>query len=164
MSNAEKNLELNSKPVSLTPNPEPRTPKADGFKPKIIGFLCNWCSYAGADLAGVSRLQYPPNVRVVRVMCSARVSPIYILKALTGGLDGVLVGGCHPGECHYMKGNYFARRRMLLAKQLLEHVGIEPERLHLEWISASEGPKFAETIQNFTEEIKKLGPNPLRKR
>ena len=164
MSNAEKNLELNSKPVSLTPNPEPRTPKADGLKPKIIGFLCNWCSYAGADLAGVSRLQYPPNVRVVRVMCSARVSPIYILKALTGGLDGVLVGGCHPGECHYMKGNYYARRRMLLAKQLLEHVGIEPERLHLEWISASEGPKFAETIQSFTEEIKKLGPNPLRKR
>ena len=164
MSNAEKNLELNSKPDSLTPNPEPRTPKADGFKPKIIGFLCNWCSYAGADLAGVSRLQYPPNVRVVRVMCSARVSPIYILKALTGGLDGVLVGGCHPGECHYMKGNYFARRRMLLAKKLLEHVGIEPERLHLEWISASEGPKFAETIQSFTEEIKKLGPNPLRKR
>jgi F420-non-reducing hydrogenase iron-sulfur subunit len=136
----------------------------NGFEPLIIGFLCNWCSYAGADLAGVSRLQYPPNVRVVRVMCSARVSPIYILKALTGGLDGVLVGGCHPGECHYMKGNYFARRRMLLAKQLLEHVGIEPERLHLEWISASEGPKFAETIQNFTEEIKKLGPNPLRKR
>ena len=164
MSNAEKNLELNSKPASLTPNPEPRTPKADGFEPLIIGFLCNWCSYAGADLAGVSRLQYPPNVRVVRVMCSARVSPIYILKALTGGLDGVLVGGCHPGECHYMKGNYYARRRMLLAKQLIEHVGIEPERLHLEWISASEGPKFAETIQNFTEEIKKLGPNPLRKR
>ena len=163
MSNAEKNLELNSKPDSLTPKPETRNPKQEGFQPLIIGFLCNWCSYAGADLAGVSRLQYPPNVRVVRVMCSARVSPIYILKALTGGLDGVLVGGCHPGERHYMKGNYYARRRMLLAKQLLEHVGIEPERLHLEWISASEGPKFAETIQNFTEEIKKLGPNPLRK-
>lgn len=95
-------------------------------------------------------------------MCSARVSPLYILKALTGGLDGVLVGGCHPGECHYMKGNYYTRRRMLLAKKLLEHIGIEPERLHLEWISASEGPKFAETIHNFTEEIKSLGPNPLR--
>jgi len=155
---------LNEKQDSKTPHSALRTPHSNGFEPRIIGFLCNWCSYAGADLAGVSRLQYPPNVRVVRVMCSARVSPIYILKALTGGLDGVLVGGCHPGECHYMKGNYYARRRMLLAKQLLEHVGIEPERLHLEWISASEGPKFAETIQNFTDEIKRLGPNPLRKR
>ncbi|MCX5887372.1 MAG: hydrogenase iron-sulfur subunit [Proteobacteria bacterium] len=154
---------MNKDLKATNPKPETRNPKQEGFEPLIIGFLCNWCSYAGADLAGVSRLQYPPNVRVVRVMCSARVSPIYILKALTGGLDGVLVGGCHPGECHYMKGNYYARRRMLLAKQLLEHVGIEPERLHLEWISASEGPKFAETIQNFTEEIKKLGPNPLRK-
>ena len=154
---------MNDKQESITPHSAPRTPHSDGFKPRIIGFLCNWCSYAGADLAGVSRLQYPPNVRVVRVMCSARVSPLYILKALTGGLDGVLVGGCHPGECHYMKGNYYARRRMLLVKKLLEHVGIEPGRLHLEWISASEGPKFAETIQKFTEEIKNLGPNPLRK-
>jgi len=154
---------LKDKQDSKTPHSALATPHSDGFEPRIIGFLCNWCSYAGADLAGVSRLQYPPNVRVVRVMCSARVSPLYILKALSGGLDGVLVGGCHPGECHYMKGNYYTRRRMLLAKKLLEHIGIEPGRLRLEWVSASEGPKFAETIQTFTDEIRRLGPNPLRK-
>lgn len=132
------------------------------FEPKILGFLCNWCSYAGADLAGVSRLQYPPNIRVLRVMCSARVNPIFILKALLGGVDGVLISGCHPGDCHYMKGNYYTRRRITAVKKLLDTVGIEPDRVRLEWVSASEGIRFADTVREFTETIKKLGPNPLK--
>jgi len=133
------------------------------FEPKILGFLCNWCSYAGADLAGVSRFQYPPNIRVIRVMCSARVDPIYVMKALLSGADGVLIGGCHPGDCHYVDGNYYTRRRTTMLKRLLEILGLEPERVRLEWISASEGTIFAETIRDFTEEIRKLGPNPLKK-
>ncbi len=133
------------------------------FEPKILGFLCNWCSYAGADLAGVSRFQYPPNIRVIRVMCSARVDPIYVMKALLSGADGVLIGGCHPGDCHYVDGNYYTRRRVTMLKRLLEILGLEPERVRLEWISASEGTIFAETIRDFTEEIRKLGPNPLKK-
>lgn len=132
------------------------------FEPKILGFLCNWCSYAGADLAGVSRLQYPPNIRVLRVMCSARVNPIFILKALLGGVDGVLISGCHPGDCHYMKGNYYTRRRITAVKKLLDTMGIEPDRVRLEWVSASEGIRFADTVREFTETIKKLGPNPLK--
>jgi F420-non-reducing hydrogenase iron-sulfur subunit len=132
------------------------------FEPKILGFLCNWCSYAGADLAGVSRLQYPPNIRVLRVMCSARVNPVFILKALLGGVDGVLISGCHPGDCHYMKGNYYTRRRITAVKKLLETMGIEPDRVRLEWVSASEGIRFADTVREFTEAIKKLGPNPLK--
>ena len=132
------------------------------FEPKILGFLCNWCSYAGADLAGVSRLQYPPNIRVLRVMCSARVNPIFILKALLGGVDGVLISGCHPGDCHYMKGNYYTRRRITAVKKLLDTMGIEPDRIRLEWVSASEGIRFADTVREFTETIKKLGPNPLK--
>ena len=132
------------------------------FEPKILGFLCNWCSYAGADLAGVSRLQYPPNIRVLRVMCSARVNPVFILKALLGGVDGVLISGCHPGDCHYMKGNYYTRRRITAVKKLLETMGIEPDRVRLEWVSASEGIRFADTVREFTETIKKLGPNPLK--
>jgi len=133
-----------------------------GFEPKILGFLCNWCSYAGADLAGVSRIQYAPNIRVIRTMCSARVNPIFILKALTSGIDGVLVLGCHPGECHYMKGNYYTRRRVTAVKRLIEKVGLEPERVRLEWVSASEGKRFADTVDEFTKTIKGLGPNPLR--
>ena len=132
------------------------------FEPKILGFLCNWCSYAGADLAGVSRLQYPPNIRVLRVMCSARVNPVFILKALLGGVDGVLISGCHPGDCHYMKGNYYTRRRITAVKKLLETMGIEPDRVRLEWVSASEGIRFADTVRELTETIKKLGPNPLK--
>ena len=132
------------------------------FEPKILGFLCNWCSYAGADLAGVSRLQYPPNIRVIRVMCSARVNPVFIFKALLGGVDGVLISGCHPGDCHYMKGNYYTRRRITAVKKLLDTVGIEPDRVRLEWVSASEGIRFADTVRDFTETIKKLGPNPLK--
>lgn len=133
------------------------------FEPKILGFLCNWCSYAGADLAGVSRFQYPPNIRVIRVMCSARVNPAFILKALLSGIDGVLVSGCHPGDCHYMKGNYYTRRRMTALRRLLKVVGLEPERVRLEWVSASEGVRFAEVVTEFTETIKRLGPNPLVK-
>lgn len=133
------------------------------FKPKILGFLCNWCSYAGADLAGVSRFQYPANLRAIRVMCSARVDATFVLKALTSGIDGVLVSGCHPGDCHYMSGNYYTRKRMAALGKLLEVVGLDPERVRLEWISASEGVKFAQVVEEFTETVKRLGPNPLRK-
>jgi len=134
---------------------------SNDFDPKILAFLCNWCSYAGADLAGVSRMQYPPNIRVIRFMCTGRIDPISIIQALTRGVDGVLIAGCHPGECHYGKGNLYTRRRVLMTKKLLECLGIEPERLHLEWVAASEGPKFAQVVKDFTEETKNLGPNPL---
>ena len=136
----------------------------DEFTPKIIGFFCNWCSYAGADLAGTSRTKYPPSVRIVRVMCSGRVDERLILKAFAVGADGVLVCGCHPGDCHYQKGNLSARRRVTGLKPFLETLGINQERLRLEWISASEAPKVAETAKNFTETIKRLGPNPLNGR
>jgi F420-non-reducing hydrogenase iron-sulfur subunit len=133
------------------------------FEPKIVGFLCNWCAYAGADLAGVSRIQYPPNVRIVRVMCSGRVDPVFILEAFRSGADGVLVAGCHlPSDCHYISGNFKAHRRLVMLKKLLSQFGIEPERLRIEWVSASEGDKFATVIKDMTEEIKKLGPSPLR--
>ena len=135
----------------------------EGFEPKILGFLCNWCTYAGADLAGVSRFQYPPNIRVIRLMCSARVSPEYVMKAILAGVDGVLIGGCHPGDCHYIDGNYYTRRRATMLQKLLEILGFESERIRLEWISASEGKKFAQTVKDFTETIKRLGPNPLKK-
>jgi len=132
------------------------------FKPKIVGFLCNWCSYAGADLAGVSRIQYPPTLRVVRVMCSGRIDPVFILEAFKSGADGVLVAGCHPGDCHYISGNYKAERRVLLLQKALDELGLEPERLKLEWVSASEGDRFATVIRDMTKELKKLGPSPLR--
>jgi F420-non-reducing hydrogenase iron-sulfur subunit len=133
------------------------------FEPKIIGFLCNWCAYAGADLAGVSRIQYPPNIRIVRVMCSGRVDLSFILEALKDGADGVLVAGCHlPSDCHYISGNFKALRRIKLLKRVLEQFGIESERVRLEWISASEGDKFAAVVKDMVEQIKKLGPNPLK--
>lgn len=132
------------------------------FEPKIIGFLCNWCSYAGADLAGTSRMQYPPSTRIIRMMCTGRVNPTFILRAFAEGADGVLVGGCHLGECHYVSGNYKAERRVKFVAELLEEVGIEKGRLMLKWISAAEGERFANTIKEFTEIIKKLGPSPLR--
>jgi len=133
------------------------------FEPKIIGFLCNWCAYAGADLAGVSRMQYPPNIRIVRVMCSGRVDPSFILEALKDGADGVLVAGCHlPSDCHYISGNFKALRRIKLLKKVLEQFGIEPERVRLEWISASEGDKFATVVKDMVDQIKKIGPNPLK--
>ena len=125
---------------------------------KLIGFMCNWCCYAGADLAGVSRFQYPPNIRIIRVMCSGRVDPEIILDTFLYGADGVFIGGCHLGDCHYVEGNYYAEKKIEMAKRLLKAAGVEPERLRLEWISASEGERFAEVITEFTEEIKELGP------
>lgn len=129
-----------------------------GWKPLILGILCNWCSYAGADLAGSSRIKHPANLRVVRVPCSGRVNPLFILKGFQKGFDGVVVLGCHPGDCHYAKGNYYARRRIMLLKELLQSVGIEPERFHFEWVSASEGVRFAEVVKEMTEKIEKVGP------
>jgi coenzyme F420-reducing hydrogenase delta subunit len=132
------------------------------FSPRLIAFLCNWCSYGGADLAGVSRLQYPPNIRVVRVMCSGRVDPAFILKAFFDGADGVLVGGCHPGDCHYIKGNYYAERRIKITQRLLDILGIGRERLRLEWVSAAEGTKFAAVVNDFTSRLQELGPRTSR--
>jgi F420-non-reducing hydrogenase iron-sulfur subunit len=131
------------------------------FEPKIVGFLCNWCSYAGADLAGTSRIQYPPNMRIIRVMCSGAVDPMYILRALLEGADGVFVGGCHPGDCHYIDGNYKARRRIVLLHNILKTLGLESERVWIRWISASEGQQFADTVKEMTMAIRKLGPNPI---
>ncbi len=132
------------------------------FEPKIVAFLCNWCSYAGADLAGTSRIQYPPNTRNIRVMCSSSVDPIYVLKALMDGADGVLIGGCHPGDCHYISGNYKARRRIALLKNILKQLGIEEDRVRFQFISASEGGRFAETVSDMVEELKEMGPNELK--
>ncbi|MHC1635472.1 MAG: hydrogenase iron-sulfur subunit [Candidatus Methanospirareceae archaeon] len=133
------------------------------FEPKIIGFLCNWCCYAGADLAGVSRFQYPTNIRIIRVMCSGRVDPVMILDAFLWGADGVFVGGCHPGDCHYIYGNYFAEEKVKIVRKLMEMVGIEPRRLRLEWVSASEGARFAEIMKEFTQSIKEMGPVGVEK-
>jgi F420-non-reducing hydrogenase iron-sulfur subunit len=132
------------------------------FEPLIIGFCCNWCSYAGADLAGVSRLQYPPNLRVIRVMCSGMVHPNLIIDALTKGADGVIICGCHLGDCHYLEGNVKAENRKEAIELMLEDFGIEPERFRLEWVSASEGPRFAEVITDMTESVRALGPSPYR--
>jgi len=136
------------------------THAGDGFEPKILVFCCNWCSYAGADLAGVSRLQMPPHFRVIRVMCSARVDPEFVLRAFKRGADGILVAGCHPADCHYIGGNYRTRRRMALLKMLIQQFGFDPDRLRLEWVSAGEGEKFQKTIIEFTNTIKELGPSP----
>ncbi len=133
------------------------------FEPKIIGFLCNWCSYTGADLAGVSRLQYPPNFIPIRVMCSGAVDAVYVVKARLEGADAVLVAGCHPGDCHYLSGNFKARRRVAILKKLLEDLGIEDRRVRLEWISASEGQKFADIVNEMVKETKKMGPSPFKK-
>jgi F420-non-reducing hydrogenase iron-sulfur subunit len=129
--------------------------------PKIVAFACNWCSYAGADLAGVSRIQYPPSTRVIRVMCSGRISPMFILEAFRAGADGVLVTGCHPGDCHYISGNEKAVHQVEMARALIELLGLEPGRLRLEWISAGEGARFAQVIQEFTDQVRDLGTNPL---
>jgi F420-non-reducing hydrogenase iron-sulfur subunit len=133
--------------------------KNNGFEPNILIFCCNWCSYAGADLAGVSRFQYPPNMRIVRVMCSGRVDPSFVLKALKDGVDGVLITGCHIGDCHYISGNEYAEERFKgLHKILIKQLGINEKRVRLEWVSASEGKRFAELITEFTNDIKELGP------
>ena len=131
-------------------------------EPKIVAFTCNWCSYAGADLAGTSRIQYPANVRIIRLMCSGRVDPTWILKAFELGADGVLVSGCHPQDCHYISGNEKAEERVNSTKRLLRLLGLETDRLRLEWISASEGARFAEVIKDFTEKLSRMGPTPFR--
>jgi F420-non-reducing hydrogenase iron-sulfur subunit len=128
------------------------------FEPVILGFLCNWCSYAGADLAGVSRFQYPANVRIIRVMCSARVDPTIVLEAFIQGLDGVMVLGCHPGDCHYMTGNYHTEKRMHLTQRILESLGLSPGRLLVDWVSAAEGERFASLVRDYTEKVRELGP------
>ncbi len=130
----------------------------EAFEPKLVGFLCNWCSYTGADLAGTARMTYEPNLRIIRVMCTGRVDPQFVLKAFAEGADGVLISGCHPGDCHYQEGNYKALRRHRLLSKMLEQFGIEKERFRLEWVSAAEGVKFQQVCNEFTEQIRKLGP------
>jgi F420-non-reducing hydrogenase iron-sulfur subunit len=134
----------------------------DEYEPLILSFCCNWCSYTGADLAGVSRLQYPTNVRIIRVMCSGMVHPNLVIDALTKGADGVIVCGCHPGDCHYEDGNMKAQKRAEAIVLMLEDFGLEEERFRLEWVSASEGPRFAQVMTEFTEQVKKLGPSPYK--
>jgi coenzyme F420-reducing hydrogenase delta subunit len=155
--------QLSTPETNETDLPASPTPQADntGFEPKIIGFLCNWCSYAGADLCGVSRYQYPTNIRIIRVMCSTRLDPSIIMEMLIQGADGVLVGGCHPGDCHYIKGNFYTERKINLTKKLLNEAGFDTNRLKLEWISASEGERFSNVIKEFTNKIKELGPSPI---
>ncbi|MBW2645118.1 MAG: hydrogenase iron-sulfur subunit [Deltaproteobacteria bacterium] len=128
------------------------------WEPKIVAFLCNWCSYGAADLAGISRFQYPPNIRVIRIPCTGRMSPKFILAALRNGADGVWVSGCHPGDCHYLAGNYYARRKFSLFKNLIEYMGIEPGRLHFSWISSAEGTKFAAIANEVIKTVRDLGP------
>lgn len=134
------------------------------FEPQLLVFCCNWCSYAGADLAGVSRFQYPPNIRIVRVMCSGRVQPSFVLDAFKNGIDGVLITGCHIGDCHYISGNEYTRDRMSHVESLIKKIGIEQERFRLHWISASEGKQFSELITDFTNKIKEIGPSPIPKK
>lgn len=139
-------------------------PPSENFEPRIAAFFCNWCTYGGADLAGVSRLQYPPNIRAVRIPCTGRMNPNFILQAFRLGADGVWVSGCHPGDCHYIAGNMFARRRFTVMKNLLEYIGLEPERLQFSWISSAEGSKFQQTVTEVTAAVKALGPSQfLRK-
>ena len=135
--------------------------KINNFKPKIVGYLCNWCTYAAADLAGASRLDIKPSINVIRVMCSSRIDQNLILTTFFSGADGILIAGCHPGDCHYEKGNYYARRRYALLKKVLETLKLDPERLQLSWISAAEGKRYATVVNEFTERIRKLGPNPI---
>ncbi len=134
------------------------------WEPKLLGFLCRWCSYAGADLAGTSRKKYPANIRIIKVPCSGRVDSLFILKALRLGFDGVLVSGCHPGDCHYQTGNYRARRRIAITKRFLDYLGVEPQRLQASWVSASEGGKFTEVVTDVTQGLKEAGPNRLFER
>ena len=128
------------------------------FEPKIVAFLCNWCSYAGADLAGTSRLKYAPNIRVIKVPCTGRLDPLFLLKAFETGADGILVSGCHPNDCHYRSGNFLARRRWMIFNDMLEFAGIEPGRIHFSWVSAAEGGKFVEVVNKVTDAVKALGP------
>ncbi len=131
---------------------------SDQFEPNIVAFLCNWCSYAGADLAGTSRMSYPANIHVIRVMCSGRINPLYVINALQQGADGVLISGCHPGDCHYMEGNLYARRRLAILKELLSYTGVDPRRFQVSWVSASEGHKWKEVVEKAVDEIREAGP------
>lgn len=128
------------------------------FEPNIIGFLCNWCSYAGADLAGTSRIKYPPNLKIIRVMCSSRINPLFVVNAFQQGADGVLISGCHIGDCHYIYGNHYTRRRFKVLRELLTYLGIDPRRFRLSWVSASEGTRWAEVVTEVVNDIKELGP------
>ncbi|MBN1756626.1 hydrogenase iron-sulfur subunit [bacterium] len=136
---------------------------SEDFTPNIVGFLCNWCTYAAADLAGSTKLKIKPSINVIRVMCSSRIDPNLVLSSFLWGADGVLVAGCHPGDCHYEKGNYYTRRRFALMKKVLESLSIDPERLQLAWVSASEGQRYRDVVNTFTDKIQKMGPNPMRK-
>jgi F420-non-reducing hydrogenase iron-sulfur subunit len=138
------------------------TTSAEHFEPRIVAFLCHWCTYTGADLAGTTRQQYPPNIRVVHLMCSGAVDVVYVLKALMDGADGVLVGGCHPGDCHYQSGNFKARRRVAILRNIFSQLGLPEERIWLRWISASEGKLFAETVTEMTEAIRRMGPSEFQ--
>ena len=131
---------------------------SEQFRPNIVAFLCNWCTYAGADLAGTSRVQYPANVKIIRVMCSGRVNPLYVVNALQQGADGVIISGCHPGDCHYMEGNFYARRRLNLLKELLEFAGVDPRRFTMSWVSASEGHKWKDVVEKAVEDVRAAGP------
>jgi F420-non-reducing hydrogenase iron-sulfur subunit len=132
------------------------------FEPLIVAYCCNWCSYAGADLAGTSRFEYPTNIRIIRIMCTGRVDPTFVLETLRMGADGVLIAGCHPGDCHYQKGNFIMEKRFDYIKKAVSSIGIEPERVRLEWVSASEGGKFAALVREMTNQIRQLGPSPFR--
>ena len=137
---------------------------AEEFEPRIIAFLCKWCSSAGSDLAGVSRMEYPANVTPIQVMCSGSVSPLYVFSSFNRGADGVLVSGCHPGDCHYIKGNFYARRKLALTKNLLAYMGLEPARFQVSWVSAAEGLKYTQIIKDFVRELKPLGPQTKLRR
>jgi F420-non-reducing hydrogenase iron-sulfur subunit len=143
------------------------TGSAETFEPRIVAFVCNWCTYAGADLTGTSRIEYPANVRIIKLPCTGRIDPLFILKAFEGGADAVLVSGCHPGDCHYMSGNYHARRRWTLLRNLLDLTGIDSRRLFFSWVSAAEGQKFADLIDDITGQVRQAGPfeptNPARR-
>jgi F420-non-reducing hydrogenase iron-sulfur subunit len=148
-------------PKTTAPGKSKAKDKKTTFSPRIVAFCCNWCSYAGADLAGTSRIQMPPNARIIRVNCTGRIDITFILKALHQGADGVLISGCHPGDCHYTSGNLKLRSRFVLLKGLLKQAGLEPERVHLQWASAAEGDVFAKGITDMVERITRLGPNPI---
>ena len=145
-------------PVERSSESSKKASEAETWEPRIIAFLCNWCSYAGADLAGISRIQYPPNIRVVRVPCSGRVTPYFLIKSLQRGWDGVLVSGCHPGDCHYISSNLVARRRFAVLKDIMEYIGVEQGRLNFSWVSAAEGERFSRVVKKVVEKVKALGP------
>lgn len=150
--------EIKEKKEQLVSAENPNKPVPPDWQPVIMGILCNWCSYAGSDLTGTSRIQYPPNIRIIRVPCSSRVDPWFIIKSLQTHADGVLVSGCHPGDCHYISGNYYARRRFLVTKKLLSFIGYHENRVQFSWVSAAEGAKFAQVVAKVTKDIKELGP------